>query len=237
MLIIRNVRVNPRYIKPKYGKGIFGSFAKLVSKAVSRIAQNKTIHKGINAAIAGGKSSLVKAATNGKKLAKKSLKNGYLQKGLETAVQIGTQLATNQANKGIDFAADALHDTINKKLSSDSPLRHISNAVVNSAKEKAKELTQESTNRLGSEILQRATDRSKGSDKNNNLVVKTSVSNKQIPRIQHSKLKQHGSDVKQSNSRIGKKRTRVTSINKNGNKRKKKIDWNDESLNSLIAKQ
>ena len=224
MLIIRNVRVNPRYIKAKYGKGFFGSFAKLISKTVSRVAKNKALRKGLNTAIAGGKSTLTKAAVTGKQLVKDSIKKGYLKKGLEAAVDIGTQLAVNHMNKGIDFSADVARNTIDKKLSKDSPLHKLSNSIVDTVKEKAKKVGQQSTNRLGNEILKRTVDSNK-----------KDTPNKQIQRITTGSMKQQG---KQSSSRIGNKRSRVNVGKKaNGYKRRKKIDWNDVRLNSLIAEQ
>ena len=228
MLIIRNVRVNPRYIKPKYGKGFFGSFAKLMSKTMSRVAKNKALRKGINAAIAGGKNALTNAAVSGKQLLKDGMKEGYLKKGIEAAVDIGTQLAVNQLNKGIDFSADALRNSIDKNLSKDSTLHLLSNSIVDSVKDKAKEVGRQSTNRLSDEILKRAVSGNKSDDKK-------ATSNKSIQRITSDKVKQQGM---QSTSRIGKKRSRATAGKKAGvSKRKKRIDWNDVSLNSLIAKQ
>lgn len=240
MLIIRAVRVNPKYIKPKYGRGIFSSFVKLISKTASSVAKNQTLRKGLNAAISGGKQALKKATTEGKQLARNSIKKGYLKKGLEAVVDTGTQLALNHVNKGIDSSADILKKTIDNKLSEDSPLRHISNSFVDSVKEKAKEVGEKSANRLGKEILKRAVDQ-KGYEKPSSSKNATTFNQKQQgsnKKAPHTSSKGKRSQmISNATQRTGSKRKIATVKTQGTSKRRKKINWNDVSLNSLIARQ
>ena len=123
MLITGRIRYNPKYIRPKYGRGLFSSFSRLISSAALRVAQSNAWKKGLNSAIALGKSGsqlaskgLKKAIDKGTKAAKKSLKDGHLNKALQLTVDTSSELALDQLNKGIEASADFVKEKLDKKL-------------------------------------------------------------------------------------------------------------------------
>ena len=150
-MLIARIRVNPRYIKPKYGSGIFSSFIKFISKAASRVAKNRTI----NDAIAGGKQVLNKVAVSGKELAKEAIEKGYLKKPLEAAINFGAEQVANQLNKGIKSSTNFAKSKLDKTLTNHPAIHNLANTFVDSLGNKAKEIGEQSVNRISKDLIQR----------------------------------------------------------------------------------
>ena len=147
MLISSRIRYNPRYIKPKYGIGMFSSFTRLVSNAASKLAHNKALKRGLYTAISIEKSGsqlatkgLKKAINTGAKVAKDSIKKGRLNKAFQIAVDSGAEIALNQLNRGVEATGNYVKEKLEKTLPTGA--QHISNQTIGSAVAGAKQIGQ-----------------------------------------------------------------------------------------------
>jgi hypothetical protein len=212
MLVIR-VPYNARYIKPKYGYGFFNSFARFVSNAARKVGRSTTVKKALHKAISEGKSGLSKAAKSGSEIVKAGLKNPAVRKGLQPIIDAGAEFAVQQINKGIDSSISHVKEKIDKKLPSGT-LQNTSNLLLDAAGEKVKALGKQKVKQL----TQRLSD-------DNSKTIETD----NIPETK-TKTKKSESNVKSKTKR------KSSTKSKTGGKRQK-IDWGDQTLNSLIARQ
>ena len=144
MLINTRVRHNPKYIKPKYGKGVFSSFTRLVSNAAGRAARSGK--RGLNKAILIGKSGsqlaskgLQKTLVSGVKVAKESVKSGNLNKALQAAVDSGSEIAHEQLNRGVEATGNYVKQKLEKSLPA-GVAQEIWHNLIDGAVEDAKEV-------------------------------------------------------------------------------------------------
>ena len=149
MLINTRVRHNPKYIKPKYGKGVFSSFTRLVSNAAGRAARSSK--RGLNKAISIGKSGLQKALVSGVKVAKESVKNGNLNKALQAAVDSGSEIALEQLNRGVEATGNYVKQKLEKSLPA-GVAQEISHNLIDGAVEDAKEVGQKNVENLSNRL-------------------------------------------------------------------------------------
>ena len=205
MLINKRIRLNPKYIKPKYGSGMFSSFTRLISNAASRVSRSNALKQGLNKAISLGKSGsqlaskgLKKAVNSGIKAAKESVKSGNLNKALQRAVDSGSEIALEQLNRGVEATGNYVKEKLEKSLPS-GIAQDISNNIIDGAVQDAKQIGQKNVEKLSNHLT--------------------------------ATLK----EAKKKNAKGTKRKQKSTSNTKV--KRKKKVDWGDKSLNSLIAHQ
>ena len=201
MLINKRIRLNPRYIKPKYGSGMFSSFTRLISNAASRVSKSNALNKAISLGKAGtqlASKGLKKAVNSGIKAAKESVKSGNLNKALQRAVDSGSEIALEQLNRGVEATGDYVKEKLKKSLPS-GVAQDISNNIIDGAVQDAKQIGQKNVEKLSN----RLTSSLKETQKKNTKGTK-------------------GKQKSISNAKV---------------KRKRKVDWGDKSLNSLIAHQ
>ena len=201
MLINKRIRLNPKYIKPKYGSGMFSSFTRLISNAASRVSRSNALNKAISLGKTGtqlASKGLKKAVSSGIKAAKESVKSGNLNKALQRAVDSGSEIALEQLNRGVEATGNYVKEKLEKSLPS-GVARDISNNIIDGAVQDAKQIGQKNVEKLSNHLT--------------------------------ASLK----EAKKKNTKGTKRKQKSTSNTKV--KRKRKIDWGDKSLNSLIAHQ
>ena len=208
MLINTRVRHNPKYIKPKYGSGVFSSFTRLVSNAAGRVARSSK--RGLNKAISIGKSGsqlaskgLQKALVSGVKAAKESVKSGNLNRALQAAVDSGSEIALEQLNRGVEAMGNYVKQKLEKSLPT-GVAQEISHNLIDGAVEDAKEVGRKNVEKLS------------------NHLTKTLKEAKKTTSTKSGVKRKKKSSASTGNTKV---------------KRKKKVDWGDQSLNSIIARQ
>ena len=158
MLINNRIRYNPKYIKPKYGSGMFSSFTRLISNAASKVSKSNALKQGLNRAISLGKSGsqlaskgLKKAISSGVKAAKESVKSGNLNKALQRAVDSGSEIALEQLNRGVEATGNYVKEKLEKSLPS-GVAQDISNNIIDGAVQDAKQIGQKNVEKLSSHL-------------------------------------------------------------------------------------
>ena len=54
-MLVKRVRINNRYVKPKWGRGIFSSFANILKNTARKIGRNTKVKKALDSAISARK--------------------------------------------------------------------------------------------------------------------------------------------------------------------------------------
>ena len=207
VMIIKTHTLNPRYIKPRYGRGFFGSFSRVLSGGLKRVKNSSILKKGLHNAISVAKKTAVKTG----KAAKQSLKNGALRDIAKAGLDVAGTLASEHLNKTIESAASKVQTQMDKKIPTNSPLRNIADGIVQGSAEIGKTLAHNALSKAKNGIINKVT--SNGGSQKKSIVIKRNKTSTKVRKQQTPRRK-------------------TTS-----KKKKKKVDWGDMNLNSLIASQ
>lgn len=208
VMILKTHNVNPKYLRPKYGRGFFGGFSRVIKGGLNRMKNSSTLKKGLHNAIAAAKKTAIKTG----KVAKKSLKNGALHDIAKVGLDVAGTLASEHLNKTIEKAANAVQTQIDKKLPENSALRGIADGIVQGSADIGKTLAQNALTKTKTGILNKA---SGGEGPLRNKAIR--------------QRKKKPTTTKRKQTLTSKK------VRKKGGK--KRVNWGDYSLNSLIAAQ
>ena len=198
MLINVRVRHNPKYIKRKYGSGVFSSFTRLISNAAGRVAKSTTLKRASK--------GLQKAISSGVKAAKESAKSGNLNKALQAVINSGSEIALEQLNRGVEATGNYVKQKLEKSLPA-GVAQEISHNLIDGAVKDAKQIGRKNVEKLSNHLSTTL----KGTEKT--------------------------TTAKSSGGAKRKKKSTTNGGNTTKVKRKKKVDWDDRSLNSIIARQ
>ena len=122
-MLVRRVRLNNRYVRTKWGRGIFSSFANILKSTARKIRQSGGVRKALDTAISAGKI--------GTKVIKSVAKNPEVQRTINSIIESGTEKAV-----------DHLINKVGEKLPVSGELvDQVGSFAKNVVKDKAKEIT------------------------------------------------------------------------------------------------
>ena len=122
---MKRVRLNNRYVRTKWGRGIFSTFANILKSTARRIRHSGGVRKALDTAISAGKI--------GSKVVKKVAQNPEVQRTINSLIETGTERAV-----------DHLINKVGEKLPVSGELvDQVGSVAKNVVKNKAKEITQQ----------------------------------------------------------------------------------------------
>lgn len=137
-MFVQRVKVNNRYIRPKYGKGFFGRFTRLLSNTARKVAQSSRVKNALNSAISLGKV--------GTKVLKNVAKNPAVRQSINSLIETG-------AENAIDHIISKAKGKVDQYMPENEALRNISDTVLDQAGAKVKNIAKNKAKSLSDKIL------------------------------------------------------------------------------------
>ena len=128
-MLVKRVRVNNRYVRTKWGRGIFSSFANILKSTARKIRHSGGVQKALNTAISAGKI--------GTKVIKKVAQNPEVQRTINSIIESGTEKAVDHLINKVGEKVPVSGELVNQVGS------FAKNAVADKAKEITHQLLQE----------------------------------------------------------------------------------------------